>query len=180
MKKVIISLVVVGVIAIGGAGYYFLTNKDEKTSTVASSTAETEKEAKEAEKSVDIESILEAVKAKYNTVTETKVFTEANDPNETLGKPGSYVSGGAFYDTRTEYDIAGDESWGTDAGGSIEVFATEADAIKRAKYFSEFDQSSFLSPGAYKQVGNVVVRASSDYPKSIQDEVIAFLAKQVE
>lgn len=181
-KSIVIALVIIGIIGIIGGGYYFLSNKsdgDEKTSTVASSTPETEEKAEKAKDTVDVENILNAIKSKYATVEEVKVFTEENDPNNLLGKPGSYVSGGAFYDTRTEQDITEDDEWGTDAGGSIEVYATADDAIKRAEYFNQFDQSSFLSPGAYKQIGNVVVRVSSFYPKSVQDEMIEFLSEQV-
>jgi hypothetical protein len=130
---------------------------------------------------LNIEAVLADVKIKFPTITQTKVFTEANDPNGVLGKEAGYSSGGAFWDSRTGYSEDSSEpgKWGTDAGGAIEVYPNKIDADTRASYLGEFDQSSLLSPGAFKQVGNVVVRASSRLDKSQQDEIIAFLEQKV-
>lgn len=182
MNKALVAIVaVVLLLGVGAGGYYLGKNSvesPETNSTASTSDGESEEKVKEDTNSVDVASILTGIESEYETVTETKVFTEANDPNGNLGKQGSYVDGGAFWDTRTDYSNEYSdepETWGTDAGGSIEVYASEEDAIKRAEYFSNFDQGSFISPGAYKQVSNVVLRASSNYPKSTQDEVISLM-----
>lgn len=182
MKKAIIAIVAVLIVAGGGAGYYLLTKQDE-TKNQTNSTTNNDQQSNNSNdsNSPDIAAVLDAVKSKYSTVKETKVFTEENDPNNTLGKEGSYVSGGAFWDTRTEYSDEYDDDkarWGTDAGGAIEVFANKEDATKRVGLL-EATQGSFLDAGAVKQIDNIVLRASSKYPKSLQDEMIAFLEEQI-
>ena len=122
-------------------------------------------------------STMAAMEEEYETVIETKVFTEANDPNNTLGKPGSYTHGAAFWDTRTEY-TGEDPTWGTDAGGAIEVFATTEDAASRAETLRS-TQGTILDAGAVEQVDNVVIRVSSKLSASQQNEIIAFLKSQL-
>ncbi len=117
---------------------------------------------------------MSSVKAKFPTVTVTKVYNEENDPNNDLGKPGAYIQGGAFADSRIESGDTSAIDWGVESGGSIEVFRNESDAKKRMEYLANF-QTGLLSVGSTKQVGNAVIRASNDFSKSEQDELTSYI-----
>lgn len=173
-------LVLLAIVIIGGAAY-FLGGNNDKTVVVSSSGSQSEPKTNTRE--INLEAIMTATKAKFPTVKETKIYTEQNDPNKQLGKAGYYVAGAAFWDTRTDFTVSEDDpnSWGVDAGGGIEAYATNADAEKRADYFKSLQGGGALTdPGAYKQIDKFVVRASSSLSKSQQDEVIAFLSSQVQ
>lgn len=99
--------------------------------------------------------------------------SEENDPNGNLGKAGGYtaqvyfssplVSGSYAKDKTTSEVIDG----GTDCGGSIEVYATPADAIARDAYLGTFDGTAFSS-GSHKVVGTIIIRTSSQLTASEQ------------
>ena len=139
--------------------------------------AETKEEKKS--KDIDLNELMAKIKSRFPTVKETKIYTEENDPNNNLGKPGFYTAGAAFWDERTNYTPMPDENWATDAGGSIEVYESEADSLKRAEYLKSFQGNGLLDPGRFEQVGSVVVRASSNFSNSQQTEIIDFLVSIV-
>lgn len=180
MNKKLLILGIIVLLSIS-AGAYYLGTQNSKTVVVtsaqkpSSSQAATTKQKKE----VDLVAAMNAVKAKFPTVEQSYIYTEQQDPNNNLGKPGYYVAGANFYDTRTSTPPDG-AAFGTDSGGAIEVYSTSADAAKRADYLKSFQGNGMLDPGAYKQVGRFVLRASSKYTKSQQDEVLAFLVTQVQ
>ncbi len=180
-KKLLIVIVALLVLATCSAGAYYLGTKNSKTVVVASSDPQNNQNETKSSKSLDLGAIMSAAKTKFPTVTETKVYTEKNDPNGTLGKPGYYVAGAAFFDSRTDYtvDESNPNSWGADAGGGIEVYSTSKDAATRADYLKGFQGSALTDPGAYKLVDKLILRASDKLTKSQQDEIIAFLESQI-
>lgn len=100
--------------------------------------------------------------------------TEDNDPNGYLNKPGGYTSTVFF-----AYDKVEDPHGildgtiienGTDGGGSIEVYATEEDAVKREEYLASYD-GSILASGSHKVVGTILVRTSNELTASQQKEL---------
>lgn len=125
-------------------------------------------------KQYNVKSILSSVKSKFRTVTDTKVYTEKNDPNGTLGKPGSYIQGGAFADSRVEDCDTTADDWATECGGSVEVYRDGEEAQARVEYLANF-QTGILSAGSSKQVGSVVIRTSNDLQKSQQDELTSYI-----
>lgn len=180
MNKKILILGIIALAAIG-AGAYYLGARNSKTVVVSSDSKSSSSPAAEVKqkKEVDLVAVMNALKAKYPTVEQSYIYTEQQDPNGNLGKPGYYIAGANFYDTRTG-TLPDGEAFGTDSGGAIEVYSTESDASKRADYLKSFQGNAMLDPGAYKQAGKFVLRASPKYTKSQQDEVLAFLASQVE
>lgn len=169
MKKLIIIVIAVVVIA----GIAVQSRSDNTNSPDTIKTNET----------LDLNTLVDKLKIQYPTIQETKIYTEANDPNNELGKPGKYSQGAAFWDSRTSFtpDSTEPERWGVDAGGSIEVYSSDEEAKKRVEYIEALNKSmpSFLSPGAVKQKGKVVIRASNELPKSQQDEMIDFIAREL-
>lgn len=123
-----------------------------------------------------IASVLSQLEAQYETVTETRVYTEDTDPNKTLGKPGSYVAAGAFKDSRVTETVV-EDNWATDAGGSIEIFASNEEAEKRYKLLQSFN-GTFLASGS-ELVGNVVIRTSNGLTASQQKELTEFLKENL-
>lgn len=155
---------VIAVLILGGVGLYLL-NRPGASPIIMQ------------EKTYNMEKLLSSVKSKFPTVTVTKVYTEDTDPNGYLGKTGYYIQGGAFVDNRvegTEGDTANSKDWGAEAGGSIEVYRTSADAEKRVKYLDSF-QGTLLGGDLNKQNGNVVVRASGGLDRSDQEEIVNYM-----
>lgn len=99
--------------------------------------------------------------------------TEETDSNNNLNKAGSYIGRIIFaYDPVTRSAISDSAllNKGTDAGGSIEVFRNQADAVKRDSYLAVFD-GTILDSGSHVVVGTVVVRTSSKLTASQQQEL---------
>ena len=178
----IVAIVVVTALVAGG-GVYFLTSKKDTASNDTSTSTNTQQSSKKLEGNALVQAGLDKVKTATPTVTDTRIINESNDSNNLLGKKGEYQYAGSFYDTRTEYkptndnldpiDIK-DDNYGATAGGSIEVFATSADAEKRGVLLEQF-QSGAIKAGAYKVVDTVVLRVSENYTASQQQEMIALM-----
>lgn len=178
-NKTLIVVIAVLLLVVGaGAAYIFVLkgNEDKKVIEISSSTSEKTGSAKKI--NPDLDEVASKVKSHFSTVTETKVYTEDNDPNKDLGKKGKYQSGMAFIDSRTEFekDSEEPERWGTDAGGSVEVYASVDEAKARYDELAAYQGQSFLDPGALKIKDNVVIRASTHLSKTQQDEILNYIA----
>ena len=97
-----------------------------------------------------------------SVITGTEMVTKDHDPDELLGKEGSYTD--CVYFTLKLIDPSEVEGKtivdkGTDAGGAVEVYSNMEDAKNRCKYLSEFDDTVLYS-GSYALVGTMVVRTS--------------------
>ena len=174
MKKApIITVLVILAAVLVGVGIYLGTKKDTNklTSTNQATTASTPKQ-------LDLNAVLSNLQKQFPTIQQTYVYSEQRDPNHNLGKSGYYVAGAEFYDGRTNTTPDG-YAFGTDSGGAIEVYSNSSDAAKRIAYLQQFQGQAALDPGAFKQVGKIVIRASTNYTKSQQDEVIIYIASQV-
>lgn len=181
MKKLPVMLVaLVVVVAVVGAGsYVILSHRTKPTSAPATTDAQSTAASTQSPKQLDLNTLLSNLKAKYPTIQQTYIYSENQDPNGNLGKAGYYTAGAEFYDTRTNTQPDG-AAFGADSGGAIEVYANNSDAAKRIAYLQQFQGNPTLDPGAFKQVNNVVVRASSQYTGSEQADMINYLAGQVQ
>jgi outer membrane murein-binding lipoprotein Lpp len=178
----IVAIVVVTALVAGG-GVYFLTSKKDTASSGTSNPTSTKQSNKKLEGNALVQAVLDKVKTATPTVADTRITDESNDSNNLIGKKGEYQYAGSFYDTRTGYKPTDDnldpidikaDNYKTTAGGSIEVFATNADAKKRGELLESF-QSGVIRAGAYKVVGTVVLRASEDYTASQQQEMLTLM-----
>ena len=92
-------------------------------------------------------------------VGKIKVYNASNDGTRLLGRPGQYTGKVNFRDTRIRDGGAG---FAVSSGGSIELFATRADARRRADFVSAIFESA--SPSIPSEtdylVGNVFLRLS--------------------
>ncbi len=112
-------------------------------------------------------------------ITGISAVTEDNDPNGHLNKEGGYTAQVYFSsDLVDQTQVLGDSiiDRGTDGGGSIEVYKTEEDAIKRKEYLSAFD-GSILSSGSHTVVGTVLVRTSDKLTATQQKKMEARIIK---
>lgn len=113
------------------------------------------------------------VKEKLNTIeqiTDMATVTEDNDPNGNLNKAGGYTSTVYFSVSLIDQSsVYGDDliDKGTQAGGSIEVYASVEDAEKRNTYLASFD-GSILASGSHIVLGTIVIRTSDDLTASQQ------------
>ena len=91
-------------------------------------------------------------------IIEVAPATKENDPNNMLDDENGYTSAVFFsYNKLNQKEIYGDDllAKGTDAGGCIEVFRNENDAILREKHLGVFGIS-----GSHTRIGTVIVRTS--------------------
>lgn len=178
MKQLTIGLLALSIVLTGCT-----QSTTQSTNATVVPTKDTKNvEATETLYTPDLETIMSAIKTDFTTIQETRIYTEDTDPNGNLGKTGYYIAGAAFWDTRTGYsdDYATEKGmWGTEAGGSVEVYPDEADAKKRVDYLASFVGNPLTDPGAFKQIGNVVVRGSSKLTKNEQDELLDSLASEI-
>jgi hypothetical protein len=88
-----------------------------------------------------------------------RVYTPSTDGNHLLGRPGWYTGKVSFHDRRIRDGGAG---FAVSSGGSLEVFATSADARRRAaSVASIFASASPAVPSERDYVlGNVFLRLS--------------------
>ncbi|MER6738225.1 hypothetical protein [Streptomyces puniciscabiei] len=114
-----------------------------------------------ASKPLDASSAFTQLAAKVPTAKLSGTVTAANDGNHLLGRPGQYTSKITFTDTRIKAaDVEGLEKGDVTRGGSIEAFATAADAQTRAKYVEDVTKS-MPALAEYDYVhGTVLVRVS--------------------
>ncbi|WP_328884725.1 hypothetical protein [Streptomyces sp. NBC_00299] len=90
-----------------------------------------------------------------------QVYTEANDPNHLLGRPGGYTSKAAFSDSRvSSADVEGLDKDALERGGSVEVFKTEDEAKSRAEYIETIAKSMPSATEYHYIVGGILIRVS--------------------
>ena len=120
---------------------------------------------------VGAETILLALQDSGLPITDSATVTEANDANNLIGRPGQYVSKVAFADSRIGSPIDHARPV-NDAGGSIEVFASAADAQTRSDYIQQTLQD--LGPVAGTEYhylsGTALVRVTGELPPSAAEE----------
>lgn len=111
---------------------------------------------------LDAAGVVTKLKAARLPVGAVTVYTAANDPNHLLGRPNGYTSKAAFIDTRVKPSDARDTSAGSvDLGGSVEVFATGAEATAREQYIQGAEKSMPMLGTEYDYVsGDVLLRVS--------------------
>jgi len=110
---------------------------------------------------------------KIPNIVQIKPVTEDNDPNGNLNKQGGYISQIYFsVDLIDQDEVYGETviDKGTDAGGSIEIYRTIADAMKRDEYLSAFD-GGFMSSGSHTVLDCCVIRTSNLLTASQQKEL---------
>lgn len=109
-------------------------------------------------------------------IVNVSAVTEDNDPNGNLNKPGGYTSTVYFADSRISLDksLHGKTliAQGTEAGGSIEVYISVEDAIKRRDYLASYD-GSILANGSHTVIGTVLIRTSDELTASQQKDLEA-------
>ena len=107
---------------------------------------------------------------KIDEVKSARAVTEDHDPNGNLHKAGGYTAAIYFESKNVNQKIFTKKNVidkGTDAGGQIEVYANEEDAIKRADYLSTFD-GTVIDSGTHRVIGTVLIRTSSRLTASKQ------------
>ena len=118
---------------------------------------------------------------KVKHVTAVKAVTEDNDPNGNLGKEGGYTSTVYFAsDWVDQSSVSGTDvvDKGTDAGGSVEVYANVDDAQQRDTYLGAFD-GSIMDSGSHSVYGTCVVRTSCKLAASQQKKLTKAIVKEL-
>ena len=104
-------------------------------------------------------------------ISGTQAVTDEQNPDGLLGKEGGYTACIYFITPAAiPGEVPGDSivEKGTDAGGSVEIYATLEDAEARVEYLAGFD-GSVLYSGSYGIVGTMVI--STSYKLSNEHQV---------
>ncbi|WP_409967469.1 hypothetical protein RFF05_12850 [Bengtsoniella intestinalis] len=103
--------------------------------------------------------------------------TEFNDQNGMLNTDGGYTAQIFFASDFVNQTLVKGTSAiekGTAGGGSIEVYATQEDALNRNAYLEELDDTS-LDTGSHTVIGTVLVRTSKTLNAEQQEELEQFI-----
>ena len=100
--------------------------------------------------------VVRRLKAAGMPITKVAVFTVASDPHGLSGHPGEYVSKAVFQDGR----LGAADEVSIDSGGSIEIYATAADAEDRKADIERIAQASSLFSEYDFTSGIVLLRLS--------------------
>jgi len=107
------------------------------------------------------------------SVTRTIDLTEDTDANNLLGRPHGYTSATVLVDDNLSCDTSDP---GVDCGGTVEVFATEADAKARATYIDSIISGSSLFTEYDTLSGSALLRVSGDIKPSLAKKYAATFA----
>ncbi|BBA98151.1 hypothetical protein RVR_4226 [Actinacidiphila reveromycinica] len=107
------------------------------------------------------EEVASTLERSVSTMTTTVVYTAASDPDHLLGTAHGYLSKVAFSDSRVQpADVEGARAGAVVRGGSVETFATPAQAHARARSI-ESGAEGTVSAGEYHYyVGGSLIRVS--------------------
>ena len=106
--------------------------------------------------------VIKELQAAGVPIDASQELTATNDPNELLGRPGQYTGKAFFQDARlpAEKNSIHPELIDAESGGSVEVFASKADAQTRADYVRGITEGSgALAEYSYLQ-GAVFIRVT--------------------
>jgi hypothetical protein len=96
-----------------------------------------------------------------STMTTTVVYTAATDPDHLLGKAHGYLSKVAFSDSRIQpADVEGARPDSVARGGSVETFATAAQAHTRAKELTAGADGAATAGEYHYYVSGSLIRVS--------------------
>lgn len=132
---------------------------------------------------IDAPAILTRLKAVIPGIRQTARYTAITDPNGKLGRPHQYVSKLQFADPRVDKAKAKEEADGdpTDLafGGTVEVFANDADAKSWVTYVDKIGQTvgGLITPDYLLRQDRYVIRASHLLTPTQADQYKAVLAK---
>lgn len=104
--------------------------------------------------------LVQALKSAGLPIGESFTYTADNDLNHLLGRPGQYIGKTNWIDTRMTTTNTGADIAVRD-GGSVETFATLADATARFTYIQGISKSSPLFAEYEYQEGTAILRISS-------------------
>ena len=110
----------------------------------------------------DAAALAEAMEAAVDRIVKIEVYTEDNDPNELIGRPGQYTSAAVLADKD------GDGDSGIDRGAVIEVFANAEDAKARSKYILDIlKEASWLGTEWHHLSDTALLRVSGTLKPSV-------------
>jgi hypothetical protein len=125
------------------------------------------------------EQVASTMEQSVSTMSTTVVYSASTDPDHLLGKANGYLSKVAFSDSRVQpADVEGAKSDAISRGGSVETFATTAEAHARAKSIEAGAQGSASAGEYHYYIGNSLVRVSQVLTPS-QAEDYALAAKSL-
>lgn len=104
------------------------------------------------------ESVIAHLKAAGLPITSDIVYTAETDPNKLLGRPSQYTAKASWKDPRVDDPLKSDEP-GIWTGGTVEIFATDADRQTFQTYVAEMAKTPLLAHYGYAR-GRVLLRVA--------------------
>lgn len=110
--------------------------------------------------------VIDKLKAGGVPIKKVVTYTEDSDPNKLLGRPAQYVGKANFRLRGIEGPNSSDSDIDTSEGGSVEVFASESEAVERLNYVEAIAKSGGLFAEYDYREGQVLLRISKDVAPS--------------
>ncbi len=112
---------------------------------------------------------------KVDNVINIAASTVNNDPNNGMSAERGYTVQVYFSaDYFNNAELKGDAliKEGTSAGGSLETYRSDDDAFQRNQYLAALEGNKSFNPGKHRQVGTIVLRASSELSDDKAEELL--------
>lgn len=192
-RKKLFWVVGIGALIVIAAGLVMSGSSKTQQPATAKSSAQTHTSATDPK----LQAVQASLKQQYSTINDSYIVTKDRDPDQGFGQSGYYNAGLAFCDTPNTLKepadsvIAGSASnaYGYSCGGVIEVYSNEADVAKRVAYFDSNKTNPELSQCktvnakevcTYKQVGDVFLHISDQYPANQWTTMLDYLSHEVQ
>jgi hypothetical protein len=121
--------------------------------------------------SLKIEDILKAFKTAGLPIEKEVIYTEENDTNKLLGRPGQYIAKASWADKRIKQPESGDPQ-----GGTVEAFESQESLERRKGYIEKIGEASPIFAQYLFTHKNVLLRLeraltptqAADYEKALK------------
>jgi len=116
---------------------------------------------------MDAAAVANDLKGSIEKVTEVRVVTEENDPNDLLGRPNGYTSAAVLVDSRIELPCDKKEP-SADCGATVEVWKSEEDAKRRSDYIQTIQKEASILGSEYNYLdGPVLLRVTGELTPTV-------------
>ncbi|MGW3072385.1 hypothetical protein [Kitasatospora sp. NPDC001132] len=162
MRRTTLALLTAGLLTATAACSSSTTDRPAAPTPTLTAAAQTGGATQPAQSSAaDASAVLAKLTATVKTAKVGVTVTAETDPNHLLGRPGQYTSKTTFTDSRVkEADVQGEDAHSVARGGAVEVFASAADAERRANYIQGIVKSMPAAMEYDFVQGSVLVRVS--------------------
>jgi len=116
---------------------------------------------------MDAAAVANELKNSIKNVTEVRVITEENDPNDLIRRPNGYTSAAVLVDSRIELPCDKKEP-SANCGATVEVWKSHEDAKRRSDYIQTIQKEASILGSEYNYLdGPVLLRVNGELTPTV-------------